>query len=107
MLLLAHTHKVCVCDHLPVCVYVSPTPTAARQRGLLFDERRDRSFSIGALSEEISRTPPLTQTKAVLSESGSELLYDWRFAANQFVLATSPLGLTTSNSFFLIEHLRS
>jgi hypothetical protein len=26
-----------------------------------------------------------------------ELLYDWRFTANQFVLATSPLRLTTSN----------
>jgi hypothetical protein len=25
------------------------------------------------------------------SESGSELLYDWRFTANQFVLATRPL----------------
>jgi hypothetical protein len=27
----------------------------------------------------------------------SELLYDWRFTADQFVLATSPLRLTTSN----------
>jgi hypothetical protein len=27
----------------------------------------------------------------------SELLYDWRFTANQFVLAASPLRLTTSN----------
>jgi hypothetical protein len=37
--------------------------------------------------------------KSVLSEaeSGSELLYDWRFTANQFVLATSPLRPTTSN----------
>jgi hypothetical protein len=31
------------------------------------------------------------------SESESELLYDWRFTANQFVLATNPLRLTTSN----------
>jgi hypothetical protein len=30
-------------------------------------------------------------------ESVSELPYDWRFTANQFVLATSPLRLTTSN----------
>jgi hypothetical protein len=29
----------------------------------------------------------------------SDLLYDWRFAANQFVLATSPLRLTTSTFF--------
>jgi hypothetical protein len=28
------------------------------------------------------------------SESESELLYDWRFTANQFVLVTSPLRLT-------------
>jgi hypothetical protein len=25
-----------------------------------------------------------------ITESGSELLYDWRFAADQFILATSP-----------------
>jgi hypothetical protein len=29
--------------------------------------------------------------------SESELLYDWRFTANQFVLATNPLRLTASN----------
>jgi hypothetical protein len=28
------------------------------------------------------------------SESESELLYDWRFTANKFVLASSPLSLT-------------
>jgi hypothetical protein len=40
------------------------------------------------------------------SESESELLYDWWFTANQFVLATSPLRLTTSESFST-EHLLS
>jgi hypothetical protein len=35
------------------------------------------------------------------SESESQLLYDWRFTAHQFVLATSPLRLTTSN--FIIQ----
>jgi hypothetical protein len=34
------------------------------------------------------------------SESESELLYDWRFTANQFVLAASPLRFTTSNFIF-------
>jgi hypothetical protein len=29
-----------------------------------------------------------------MSESESELLYDWRFTANQFVLTPSPLRLT-------------
>jgi hypothetical protein len=33
------------------------------------------------------------------SESESELYYEWRFTASQFVLATSPLKLTTSNFF--------
>jgi hypothetical protein len=38
----------------------------------------------------------------------SELLYDWRFIANQFVLAPSPLRLTARILFFSsIEHLRS
>jgi hypothetical protein len=32
-----------------------------------------------------------------ITDSESELLYDWRYTANQFVLATSPLRLTTSN----------
>jgi hypothetical protein len=31
----------------------------------------------------------------------SESLYDWHFTANQFVLVTSPLRLTTSNFFQL------
>jgi hypothetical protein len=31
------------------------------------------------------------------SYSESKLLYDWRFNANHFVLATNPLRLTTSN----------
>jgi hypothetical protein len=33
------------------------------------------------------------------SESESELLYDWQITANQFVLTTSPLRLSTSNFF--------
>jgi hypothetical protein len=32
--------------------------------------------------------------------SESKLLYDWRFTANQFVLAARPLKLTTSNFIF-------
>jgi hypothetical protein len=32
--------------------------------------------------------------------SESELLYDWQFTANQFILATTPLRLTTSNFIF-------
>jgi hypothetical protein len=36
-----------------------------------------------------------------LSESESELLYEWRFTANQFVLATCPFTLTTTIYFQL------
>jgi hypothetical protein len=38
--------------------------------------------------------------------SESELLYDWRFTANQFVLTTSPLRLTTSNFIFQLNTCR-
>jgi hypothetical protein len=30
----------------------------------------------------------------------TQLLYDWRFTANQFVLVPSPLGLTSNDFFF-------
>jgi hypothetical protein len=33
----------------------------------------------------------------------SELISDWRFTANQFILATSPLRLTTSNFIFQLN----
>jgi hypothetical protein len=36
-------------------------------------------------------------------ESESESLYDWQFTANQFVLAISPLRLTTSNFIFQLN----
>jgi hypothetical protein len=39
-----------------------------------------------------------------VSESESELLYDWRFTPNQFALAPSPLRLTDRT--FSIYHLR-
>jgi hypothetical protein len=41
------------------------------------------------------------------SDSESELLYDWQFTVNQFVLAPSPFRLTTSIFFNSTEHLRS
>jgi hypothetical protein len=37
------------------------------------------------------------------ADSESESLYDWRFTANQFVLATSPLRLTTTNFIFQLN----
>jgi hypothetical protein len=44
--------------------------------------------------------------EATESESESELLYDWRFTANQFVLATGPLRPTTSNFIFQLNTCR-
>jgi hypothetical protein len=35
--------------------------------------------------------------------SQSVLIYDWRFTANQFVLATRPLRLTISNFIFQLD----
>jgi hypothetical protein len=45
-------------------------------------------------------TTELSKSKSK-SKSKSELLYDWRFTANQFVLASSPLRLTTRYFFQL------
>jgi hypothetical protein len=39
----------------------------------------------------------------VKSESESDLLYDWRFTANQFVLATSLLRLRINNFIFQLN----
>jgi hypothetical protein len=52
---------------------------------------------------EVSTPPP---HGILLWMSESELLYDWRFRANQFVLAPSPLRLT-ARMFSSIEHLRT
>jgi hypothetical protein len=42
------------------------------------------------------------RTEKEYGESESRLLYDWRFTAIQFVLATSPLRLKTSS--FIFQH---
>jgi hypothetical protein len=50
----------------------------------------------------LANVPQLTHCfNCRLSES--ELLYDWRFASNFFVLVISPLRLTTSNYFFQLN----
>jgi hypothetical protein len=51
-------------------------------------------------SQDLQRAnsgPALNQSE---SESESELLYVWRFTANQFVLAISPFRPTTTNFIF-------
>jgi hypothetical protein len=49
------------------------------------------------------RLPQFLTTVNSFSESEADLLYDWRFTANQFVLATSPLRLRTSNFIFQLN----
>jgi hypothetical protein len=44
-------------------------------------------------------------THEAIEESESELLYDWRFTVNQFVLATSLLRNTTIVFFFFLLQL--
>jgi hypothetical protein len=44
------------------------------------------------------------RSNRLISESESELLHEWRFTAHQFVLATSPLWLTTSNCIFQLNN---
>jgi hypothetical protein len=67
-----------------------------------------------ARQQHVKHVSVATDTHAIIeelseavSESESELLYDWRFTANQFVLAPSPLRLTARIFFISIEHLRS
>jgi hypothetical protein len=45
------------------------------------------------------RRSSLLFTDSLTTDLESELLYDWRFTANQFTLAPSPLRLTTSIFF--------
>jgi hypothetical protein len=80
--LIAYFPKAGLCDLLREC---PPHPNADRQRGPLFEKRRDRPFGVGVLTEQSSRPPsPPSQTETEYCQS--ELLYN----ANQFFLATIP-----------------
>jgi hypothetical protein len=48
----------------------------------------------------------LAHTASEIPNRESELFYNWRFTANQFVLATSPLRLTKSNFIFQLNTCR-
>jgi hypothetical protein len=60
--------------------------------------RTTRRATVEILDRACTRAVPL-----IFRESGSELFYDWRFTANQFVLATNPSRLTTSNFIFQLN----
>jgi hypothetical protein len=81
------------------------------KRGLLFDERRGLTILVtppllGNDCLSLSFINSLTGSQLTHAYSSipslpeSELRYDWRFTANQFVLATSPLRLMTCNLIF-------
>jgi hypothetical protein len=57
-------------------------------------------FSVFVLSCE--STDPIS-TRDIKTESESDLLYDWRFTFDQFVLATGPLRPTTNNFIFQLN----
>jgi hypothetical protein len=61
---------------------------------------KSTQYQIGILKPS-SRQKKAKKALGQEPESESELLYDWRFTANHFVLATSPLRLTTTISFQL------
>jgi hypothetical protein len=68
-----------------------------------------RSLATASHSGDSSRaqflsSQPLVKNSTDSTESQeSESLHDWRFTANQFVLATSPLRLTISNFIFQLN----
>jgi hypothetical protein len=71
-----------------------------------FSRIPSQSYTLSKWSVETDvQTPSPTNSTSQYSESESEsesepeLLYDWRFNENQFVLATSPFRLTTSILF--------
>jgi hypothetical protein len=60
-------------------------------------------FKIYDISRSVWRLYPSSSRSDSESKSESELLYDWRYTANQFALATSPLRPTTSNFIFQLN----
>jgi hypothetical protein len=86
-----------------VCLCASNV--VARQQGLVFYERRDRPFSVDALTEQSSEPPPPpSQTETELCQSQSHITTD-----GQSVLAsTTHLGpksrfLLLSKSFGFVD----
>jgi hypothetical protein len=69
------------------------------RNGLHRKQRLQKLF----VAEETSTPSSYLATIRDYTGSESELLYDWRFTANQFVLETSPLSLTTSNLIFQLN----
>jgi hypothetical protein len=78
-----------------LCLHYS-LPGDGSQQCPLF--RCPRSYGLATVSLAIDSQ--LTQESESESELVSEILYDWRFTVNQFVLAPSPLRFMTRDIFF-------
>jgi hypothetical protein len=79
------------------CVFISRSLATA-------SNSRDSSASrVQVLSSQHPVQNLTPNWQLTVSESESDLLYDWRFNANQFVSARSPLRLTTSNFIFQLN----
>jgi hypothetical protein len=75
-------------------------------RDHILSQIRDLSSSSPSTSRAtVEVFDPASTRKWLGSESESELLYDWRFTANQFVLAPAPWDSRPES--FSVEHLRS
>jgi hypothetical protein len=82
--------------HPVVCVFTSRSLVTASNRGYSWASAHKSSLNGGSLPAffQLPHFFTAPRTKLMWLESESELLYDWRFTANQFVLAPSPLRLT-------------
>jgi hypothetical protein len=73
---------------------------------ILLSQMRDfpfrRLLRLAGLQWRYSTPPP----HGICPKPKSKLFYDWRFTANQFVLASGPLRRTTRDFFFPTEFLR-
>jgi hypothetical protein len=78
---------------LPYALYISPLSVQALQSRSCLAYLPYEATAAWSLGRSYSWPPP---------KSESNLLYNWRFTANQFVLASRPLRLTTRDIFKLI-----
>jgi hypothetical protein len=76
-----------------------PLKRSLLNRKILINALKALASIISICSLHIDNPPIEDYTEIFYMTSASELLYDCQFNANQFILATSPLILMTSNFF--------
>jgi hypothetical protein len=84
-------------DFIGTCLQLQPIMTAHNQW-------LPKTRSIPYWTASVFYSTVTNEERRIIAHSyESELLYDWRFTANQLVLATSPLRLTTSILFIQLN----